>query len=123
MQKEKAPPKNFDEYLALVPEPSREMLIKMHTVVRSVMPKESAEVISYGIPAFKHNKMLVWYAVFKGHSSLFPSAAVIEQFKAELKGYTISKGTVQFSLEKPLPVALVKKLVKARVMKEEKKKR
>ena len=59
--------------------------------------------------------MLVWFAAFANHCSLFPTAAVIEQFKDELKGYTLSKGTIQFPTDKPLPDALVKKMVQARV--------
>jgi uncharacterized protein YdhG (YjbR/CyaY superfamily) len=75
------------------------------------------------MPAFKHNGVLVWYAAFSKHCSLFPTAAVIELFKTELKGLATSKGTFQFSTDKPLPTALVKKLVKARVAQSENKKR
>ena len=73
------------------------------------------EVISYGILAFKTKKVLVWYAAFSRHCSLFPTAAVIEEFRDELGGIKTSKGTVQFSMDKPLPTALIRKLVKARV--------
>ena len=59
--------------------------------------------------------MLVWFAAFSNHCSFFPTAAVIEAFKNELKVYTISKGTIQFPTDKPLPAALVKKIVKMRV--------
>jgi len=65
----------------------------------------------------------VWYAAFSNHCSLFPTGAVIEAFKNELKGFSTSKGTIQFSTEKPLPAALVKKMVKARVAQIESKKR
>jgi uncharacterized protein YdhG (YjbR/CyaY superfamily) len=65
----------------------------------------------------------VWFAAFSSHCSLFPTAAVIEEFKNELKGFTTSKGTVQFPVNKPLPVTLVKKLVKARIAQTENKKR
>lgn len=75
------------------------------------MPKDATEVISYGIPAFKHKRVLVWYAAFADHCSLFPTAAVIEKFKDELKGFSTSKGTIHFPLSKPLPVALIKKIV------------
>ena len=77
-------------------------------------------MISYGIPAFKHKKVLVWYAAFSKHCSLFPTASVIEAFKDDLKGFIISKGTIQFPLDKPLPTALIKKIVKARVQNESK---
>jgi uncharacterized protein YdhG (YjbR/CyaY superfamily) len=57
----------------------------------------------------------VWYAAFAEHCSLFPTAAVIDEFKEELKAYTVSKGTIQFPLGKPLPVGLIKRIVRARV--------
>jgi uncharacterized protein YdhG (YjbR/CyaY superfamily) len=87
----------------------------MREVVRSEVPEEAAEVISYGIPAFQTKKVLVWYAAFSEHCSLFPTSSVIEEFRDELAGFTISKGTVQFPMDKALPTALIKKLVKARV--------
>ena len=121
--KSKGAPKNIDEYLAGVPEPARGTLNKIRAAIRSAAPSEATEVISYGIPAFKHNGVLVWFAAFSNHCSLFPTAAVIEKFKNELKGYTISKGTIQFPTDKPLPAALVKKMVKARVARIENKKR
>jgi uncharacterized protein YdhG (YjbR/CyaY superfamily) len=87
----------------------------MRAVIRSAMPREATEVISYRIPAFKHGVVLVWYAAFANHCSLFPTAAVIEKFKKELKGFSTSKGTIHFPLSKPLPIALIKKLLRARV--------
>ena len=112
-----------DEYLARVPEPARSTLNKVRAAIRSVAPKESEEVISYGIPAFKHKKVLVWYAAFSDHCSLFPTASVIEKFKEELKDYRVSKGTIHFPTDKPLPSALLKKMVKARLAQIEGKKR
>ena len=91
------------------------MLGKIRAVIRSVVPPESTEVISYRIPAFKHKKIIVWYAAFSDHCSLFPTASVIAKFKDELKGYTISKGTIQFPLDKPIPSALLKRMVKERL--------
>src|SRR5581483_2626757 len=98
-----------DDYFAAVPAPARNMLEKMRSVIRSAVPKDATEVISYRMPAFRQKKIVVWYAAFSGHCSLFPTAAGIEKFKDELKGYKISKGTIQFELEKPLPVALIKR--------------
>jgi uncharacterized protein YdhG (YjbR/CyaY superfamily) len=112
-------PKSVDEYLAGVPEPARTTLEKMRAVIRSAVPPESTEVISYGMPAFKHKKVLVWFAAFSSHCSLFPTGAVIEAFKSELKSFSTSKGTIQFPTDKPLPSALVEKLVKARVAQSE----
>jgi uncharacterized protein YdhG (YjbR/CyaY superfamily) len=98
----------------------------MRATIQSVLPPQASETISYGIPAFKLKKTLVYFAAFTNHCSFFPTAAIIEQFKEELADYTISKGTVQFSVDKPMPAALVKKMVKARVaqhdQKEKKKK-
>ena len=107
--------KTVDDYLAAVPEPARATLSKVRATIRSVVPKETEEVISYGIPAFKYKKVIVWYAAFAEHCSLFPTASVIAKFKGELKGYKISKGTIQFPVDKPLPAALLKKMVKARM--------
>ncbi len=115
MAKRKTSSTNFDEYLAATPEPARAMLVKMRAAIRSALPPETTEVISYTIPAFKLKKILVWFAAFQSHCSLFPTAAVIQQFKTELAGYKTSKGTVQFPMDKPLPVSLIKKLVKARL--------
>ena len=116
-------PKDFDEYLAGVPEPARGTLNRIRAVIRSAMPADAAEAISYGIPAFKYKGSLVWYAAFSNHCSLFPTASVIEAFKNALKGLSTSKGTIHFPTDKPLPTALVKKLVKARVAQNESKKR
>jgi uncharacterized protein YdhG (YjbR/CyaY superfamily) len=116
-------PKNVDEYLAGVPEPARGTLNKIRAAIRSAAPPEATETISYGMPAFKHKAVLVWFAAFSNHCSLFPTASVIEAFKNELKGFSTSKGTIHFPTNKPLPTALVKKLVKARVAQSESKKR
>ena len=116
-------PKSIDEYLAGVPEPARSTLNKIRATIRSVVPPEATEVISYRIPAFKYKGMLVWFGAFSDHCSLFPGAGIIEAFKDELKRYRISKGTIQFPLDKPLPAALLKKIVKVRVAANEKKSR
>jgi uncharacterized protein YdhG (YjbR/CyaY superfamily) len=115
--------KTVEEYLARVPEPARNTFNKLRATIRSVVPAEATETISYQIPAIKHNGILVWFAAFSSHCSLFPTAAVIEAFKDDLKNFTTSKGTIQFPLDKPLPTALVKKLVKARIAQSESKHR
>ena len=113
--KGKGAPKNFEEYLAAAPQAAHRALNQMRAAIRSVVPSETTEIISYGIPAFKHNGVLVWFAAFAKHCSLFPKASVIEAFHKELEGLTTSKGTIQFPIDKPLPIALIKKIVKARV--------
>ena len=115
-------PETVDEYLAGVPEPARSTLERVRAVIRSVVPPEAVEVISYRIPMFKYKGMLVGFAAFSNHCSLFPGA-LPEAFRDELKGYPTSKGTIQFPVDKPLPATLVKKLVKARIEANENKKR
>ncbi len=77
-----------------MPEPARGTLEKLRAAIRSAAPAEAVETISYGMPAFKYKGILVWFAAFSKHCSLFPKASVIEQFKDELKGYVTSKGTI-----------------------------
>jgi uncharacterized protein YdhG (YjbR/CyaY superfamily) len=115
--------RTVDEYLEGIPEPARSTLKEIRAAIRSTTPPEATEAISYGMPAFKYKGVLVWYAAFSNHCSLFPTASVIEEFKEELKGYTTSKGTIQFPTDKPLPASLVKKLVKARIVQNLNKKR
>ena len=118
--KGKVAAKNVDEYLAGVPEPARGTLKHLRTVIRSVVPKETTEVISYGIPMFKYKGMLVGYAAFAKHCSLFPTGSgVIEKYAKELKAFSTNKGTIRFTTEKPLPDALVKKIAKTRVAENE----
>ena len=111
-----------DDYLALVPEPARSTLQRMRTAIRSAVPAETTEAISYGIPAFNYKGPLVWFAAFSNHCSFFPTASVIKAFKSDLKGYKTSKGTIHFPVDKPLPAALVKKIVKARLAEKARKK-
>lgn len=117
-------PQDVDEYVARSSEPARAVLNKMRAAIRSVVPPDAVETISYRIPAFKSDKgVLVWFAAFSDHFSLFPTASVIEAFESELKNFSTSKGTVHFPADKPLPIALIKKMVKARVAQLEIKKR
>ena len=116
-------PKNVDEYLARVPEPARSTLKKIRAAIRAVLPPEATETISYRMPAFKYKGVLVWFAAFSNHCSFFPTASVIEAFKNELKDYSISKGTIHFPTDKPLPASLVKQMVRVRVAQNESKKR
>ena len=108
-------PKDVDEYLAGVPEPARSTLKKIRAAIRSAVPREATETISYRIPMFKYKGMLVGFAAFSKHCSLFPTSSVMDMFKNELKDYPTSKGTIQFPVDKPMPAALVKKIVKARI--------
>jgi uncharacterized protein YdhG (YjbR/CyaY superfamily) len=115
-------PKTVDEYLASVPEPARTTLSEMRAVIRSVVPAEATEVISYRIPMFKYKGMLMGYAAFSNHCSLFPgNLSAMQALKNELKDFDTSKGTIRFSVDKPPSAALVKKLVKARIKQNDRK--
>ena len=117
---------SVDEYLARVPEPARGTLKKIRAMIRSVVPADASEAISYGIPSFKYKGWLVGYAAFANHCSFFPGA-LPRKFANELKRFPTSKGTIRFPVDKPLPAALVKKLVRARIaenkLKEQKKRK
>ena len=116
-------PKTVDDYIAATPEPARSTLKHIRAVIRSVVPNGTTEVISYRIPTFHYNGMLVGYAAFKKHCSLFPTGSGVEKFAQELKGYKTSRGTIQFPSDQPLPDPLLKKIVKQRVKDNENRKR
>ncbi|MGE5460107.1 MAG: iron chaperone [Solirubrobacterales bacterium] len=111
-----AAPRSVEEYLAGLPEDSRANLEKLRKVIKAAAPK-ATETISYQMPAFKHEgRLLVSYAAFRDHYSLFPmSGEVIAAIGDELKPYASGKGTIRFDPDQPLPVALVKKVVKVRL--------
>lgn len=106
--------KNIDEYISLFSKNVQEILQKLRQAIKESAP-DAQEVISYQMPAFKLNGILVYFAVFKSHIGFFPTASGIAAFKKELKEYKTSKGTIQFPLDKPIPFDLVRKIVKFRV--------
>ena len=109
--------KNTDAHIAGFPEPTRSKLEKLRAVIRAAAPK-AEETISYGIPTFKQDgKNLVHFAGYKNHIGFYPGSGAIEAFKKELSPYTLSKGTVQLPLDKPIPVTLIKKIVKYNLQK------
>jgi uncharacterized protein YdhG (YjbR/CyaY superfamily) len=111
-----AAPTSVEDYLAALPEAPRATLEKLRKAINAAAP-EATETISYQMPAYKLNgRFLVSFAAFKDHCSLFPaSEAVIEACGDELKPYFSGKGTIRFTVDKPLPTALVKKIMKTRI--------
>jgi len=104
----------IDEYIASFPKDVQAILQSMRRVIRESAPR-AEEAISYGIPTFKLNGNLVHFAAFKNHIGFFPASTPIVAFKKELSPYELSKGTVRFPLDQPIPFGLVKKIVRYRV--------
>jgi uncharacterized protein YdhG (YjbR/CyaY superfamily) len=113
-------PKTIDEYLANVSDEHRAALEKLRKQIKAAAPK-AEECISYQLPAFRQNGGLVWFGAAKNHCSLYPGSTAIENHKDELKSYGLSKGTIRFQPDKPIPAALVRKIVKERVAANEQK--
>jgi uncharacterized protein YdhG (YjbR/CyaY superfamily) len=120
----KVPQSEVDKYISKVPEPARTTLNQVRAAIRSAAPPEATEVISYGIPMFKHNGLLLGFAAFPNHCGVYvTSPRVMEKFQDELKRFDTSKGTIRFPVDKPPPAALLRKLVKARIAENESRKR
>lgn len=110
-------PKTIDGYLAAVSDDKRAALEKLRKAIRAAVPK-AEECISYALPAFRlEGKFLVAFGAAANHCAFYPGSSPIEACRDELRGYDTSKGTLRFPADKPLPVALVRKLVKARIAK------
>lgn len=104
-----------DEYISTFPQEVRQILEKLRQTIIKAAPK-AEEVISYNMPAFKLNGMLVYYAGYKKHIGFYPTNSGITEFADELTEYKNSKGAIQFPLDKPLPIGLITKIVKFRIM-------
>jgi uncharacterized protein YdhG (YjbR/CyaY superfamily) len=111
--------KNVDDYLNRFSGEQRVALEQLRKAIVAAAPK-AQEAISYGMPAYRLNGIVAYFGGFKNHCSYFPgSYAVISQFKDELNGFEISKGTIRFALGKPIPISLIKKMVKAKILENE----
>jgi len=108
---------NTDEYIKSFPGETQKILEQMRSTIMKAAPK-AEEVISYAMPAFKQNSVLVYFAAYKNHIGFYPTPSGIEAFKDDLSKYKSSKGAVQFPIDKPLPLALITKIVKFRVAKD-----
>ncbi len=105
-----------EEYLSIFPEEIIELLQTLRTAIKEAAP-ESEEVISYNMPAYRYHGILVYFAAYKNHIGFYPGSSLInEVFKKDLVKYKTSKGTIQFPLNQQLPIKLIKKIVKFRVM-------
>ena len=106
--------KTVDQYFSTFPASTKALLKKMRETIKEVTP-EAQEVISYNMPAFRWNGMLVWYAAYKEHIGFYPTPSAIKTFAEELKRYKTSKGAIQFPIDESIPTSLVKKIVKFRM--------
>lgn len=106
--------KDVDEYIATFPTDMQLLLEQLRSAIKKAAP-EAEEGISYQMPAYKYFGMLVFFAGYKSHVGFYPTPSGIEQFKKELSGYDGAKGSVQFPIDKPLPLRLVSKIVKFKI--------
>jgi uncharacterized protein YdhG (YjbR/CyaY superfamily) len=106
--------KTIDEYIAGVPEDVKDKLEQIRRVIKKAAPG-AQETISYRMPAFKLNGVLVYFAAFKDHIGFFPTPSGMSAFQKELSAYDVSKGTARFPLDKPIPFDLIGKIVRYRV--------
>ena len=113
-------PANIDEYISGFPEATQQLLQRMREIIRKAAPK-SQEVISYAMPAFKANGILVYFAGYEHHIGFYPTASGITAFQKEIAAYKSSKGAVQFPLDKPLPIRLITQMVAFRVSEDKEK--
>jgi len=111
-------PKDVDAYIATAPKEVRRKLKEIRTVIRKAAP-DAEERISYGMPYYGYKGRLAYFAAFKKHIGLYVPTPVIEEHKSELTDYETAKATIRFPLKKKLPLGLIKKLVKARMKKNE----
>ncbi len=110
----KKKPKTIDEYISAFPKETQTKLEQFRQAIKEVAP-EAEEVISYQMPAFKLNGVLVYFAAYKNHIGFYPTSSAMEAFKEKLAAYQTSKGTVQFPINETIPLDLVKELVRFRV--------
>lgn len=114
MEKNKTAAANVDAYIKQFPPEVQAMLQQLRSAIKTAAPK-AEELISYMMPAYKYHGVLVYFGGYKNHIGFYPTGSGIEAFKKELSVYNGSKGTVQFPLDKPLPLTLIKQIVKYRV--------
>ncbi len=104
----------IDEYISGYPQPVQKRLSKIRSIVNETAP-DASEKISYGMPAFTLNGMLLYFAAHTRHIGLYPFTTAIEAFRDELRGYKTARGSIQFPYDQPLPVKLISQIVNFRV--------
>jgi uncharacterized protein YdhG (YjbR/CyaY superfamily) len=107
-------PKTIEEYIWSAPAEVRERLWQLHETIKAAAPG-ATETLKWSVPAYSYQKILVTFAAFKKHIGFYPMPSAIKAFDKELKKFKTAQGSVQFPLEKPLPLSLIKKIVKFRV--------
>lgn len=106
--------KTIRQYIESFPESTQRILRKLHKAIKETAP-DAEEIISYNMPAFSLNGVLVYYAAYKSHIGFYPTGSGIAAFTDEISDYKHSKGAIQFPIDEPLPLDLVKKIVKFRI--------
>lgn len=114
MNKSKRPITTIDEYIETFPIDVQKILQSVRKTIKNSAPK-AEEAISYGIPTFKLNGNLVHFAAYQNHIGFYPASSGVRTFAKELTAYKTSKGTIQFPIDQPMPLALIRKIVKFRV--------
>ncbi len=107
-------PETVDEYISAFPKHIQELLLQMRSIIKKAAPK-TEEVISYGMPAFKLHTVLVYFAGYKNHIGFYPTPSAIKLFNDQFADYKSSKGAIQFPLDKPLPIKLIKAITAFRL--------
>lgn len=110
----KAAPKTINEYIAAAPKEAREKLREMHACIREAAPG-ATESLKWGMPAFSYRRILVTFAAFKHHIGFYPTPSAVKAFEKELSRFKTAKGSIQFPLDKPLPLPLIRKITAFRV--------
>ena len=106
--------KNIDEYIKFFPKTTALRLEAIRKIIKKSAPN-AKEVISYNMPAFKQNGILIYFAAHENHIGLYPFPSAIKAFEKESQKYKVGKGSIQFPFDKPLPLTLIKKIIKYRV--------
>jgi uncharacterized protein YdhG (YjbR/CyaY superfamily) len=114
MTPKKAKPETIAEYIKAAPKDVQKKLREMHSTIRGAAPS-AKEGLKWGMPAFSHQRILVTFAAFKNHIGFYPTPSAVQAFEKELSKFVTAKGSIQFPLDKPLPLSLIRKITAFRV--------